>query len=363
MTPLGALKCLIDDRVIQHVLNRAKVFNAEHNFDTKYTSSSFWRYFSAVIGHGVVQYSEERDAYVAEKSSISGLLSNDFLRSLHTFNEWQSAKQAFTGNREQLTQFFNEASENLWTPSQYVQNPFSLLSSVRIPIIYVFREQAIDEGGIPTFANLEERKYTPGKPHPNAVEFFLAVGSDNWASNMMWPDDKREKYGVPENRSDQITRYVDYFKHVHNRKIQPHIFYIDARWSSLKLMDVIYKSGCYGVLSCSVKMRPQKLMTWMRSDLGKGDWWSVGYSPAKANLITIRTKKKVYLNILTNYATLAQVGVQKRKRKYPCGTYQVNAPFVQKNYNQHKCAVDKWNKALLEYYRLARFVNDDVMYT
>ena len=128
-------------------------------------------------------------------------------------------------------------------------------------------------------------------------------------------------------------------------------------------MDVIYKSGCYGVLSCSVKMRPQKLMTWMRSDLGKGDWWSVGYSPAKANLITIRTKKKVYLNILTNYATLAQVGVQKRKRKYPCGTYQVNAPFVQKNYNQHKCAVDKWNKALLEYYRLARFVNDDVMYT
>jgi hypothetical protein len=210
MTPLGALKCLIDDRVIQHVLNRAKVFNAEHNFDTKYTSSSFWRYFSAVIGHGVVQYSEERDAYVAEKSSISGLLSNDFLRSLHTFNEWQSAKQAFTGNREQLTQFFNEASENLWTPSQYVQNPFSLLSSVIIPILYVFREQAIDEGGIPTFANLEERKYTPGKPHPNAVEFFLAVGSDNWASNMMWPDDKREnmefpRIGVTRSRGMLIT--------------------------------------------------------------------------------------------------------------------------------------------------------------
>jgi hypothetical protein len=122
MTPLGALKCLIDDRVIQHVLNRAKVFNAEHNLDTKYTLSSFWRYFSAVIGHGVVQYSEERDAYVAEKSSISGLLSNNFLRSIHTFNEWQSAKQAFTGDREQLTLFFNEASENLWTPSQYVQN-------------------------------------------------------------------------------------------------------------------------------------------------------------------------------------------------------------------------------------------------
>ncbi len=56
--------------------------------------------------------------------------------------------------------------------------------------------------------------------------------------------------------------------------------------------------------------------------------------------------------------------MRKRKRKYPSSVYIVNAPFVQKNYNQHKCAVDKWNKALLEYYRLAWFVNDDdVMYT
>lgn len=36
---------------------------------------------------------------------------------------------------------------------------------------------------------------------------------------------------------------------------------------------------------------------------------------------------------------------------------------VQKNYIQYKCAVDKWNRALLEYYRTSFFLNTDVMYT
>ena len=53
----------------------------------------------------------------------------------------------------------------------------------------------------------------------------------------------------------------------------------------------------------------------------------------------------------------------KRKRKYPISDYIVNAPFVQKNYNKFKCSVDKWNKALLEYYRPGVFINADVMYT
>ena len=128
-------------------------------------------------------------------------------------------------------------------------------------------------------------------------------------------------------------------------------------------MERISEARCYGVLSCSASMRPQGLITWMKSDLQKGDWWSIAYPPAKANLITIRTKKKVYLNLLTNWAALRAVPMTKRKRKYPISDYIVNAPFVQKNYNKFKCSVDKWNKALLEYYRPGVFINADVMYT
>jgi hypothetical protein len=226
-----------------------------------------------------------------------------------------------------------------------------------------YRQQAVDEGGIPTFADLEGRKYTPGKPHPNAVEFFAAVGSDLWLSNMMWSADKRPKYGTPEKKVDQMMAFVKYFLEYHFPQKQPHIFYIDARWSSLALINGIAEARCYGVLSCSAKMKPQGLMTWMRSGLDKGHWWSIGYPPAKANLITIRTKKKVYLNLLTNYASLASVKMRKQKRKPPMQSYYVRAPFVQMNYNQYKCSVDKWNKALLEYFRQTYFINEDVMYT
>ena len=128
-------------------------------------------------------------------------------------------------------------------------------------------------------------------------------------------------------------------------------------------MDNIAQSCCYGVLSCFLKIKPQSLIPWMKSDLNKSDWWSIRYPPANANLITIRTKKKVYLNLLTNYASLATVKMRKHRRKPPMEQYFVRAPLVQKNYNEFKCGVDKWNRALLEYFRPAFFVNVDVMYT
>lgn len=179
----------------------------------------------------------------------------------------------------------------------------------------------------------------------------------------MWSADKRAKYGTPERKLSQMQAYVRYFQEYHSPNLQPHIFYIDARWSSLALMDHIATSRCYGVLSCSAGMRPKALIPWMKNGLNKGDWWSIGYTHANANLITIRTKKKVYLNLLTNYASLASVTMRKQRRKYPREQYNVRAPFVQKNYNEYKCGVDKWNRALLEYYRSGFFINSDVMYS
>jgi len=163
----------------------------------------------------------------------------------------------------------------------------------------------------------------------------------------MWSADKREKYGTPEKKVDQMLAYVKYFQDYHAPKKEPHIFYVDARWSSLALLDGVAKARCYGVLSCSAKMRPQGLMTWMRRDLEKGDWRSVGYPRAKANLITIRTKKKVYLNLLTNYASLASVPMKKRRRKAPANTYSVRAPFAQKNYSgEWQCDCGRLARAL-----------------
>lgn len=225
------------------------------------------------------------------------------------------------------------------------------------------REQAIDEGGIGTMANLRERRYTPGKPKPNHVEFIAAVGSDDWVSNITWTGDITKKYGRAEKKLPQIEAYIKYFTEIHGKHLQPHIFYIDARWGSLALMKVIDQAQMYGVLSCSAKSKPQTLFTWMREGLDKGQWRSVGCSAANANLVTVHTKKKVYLNIMTNYATVAAQSMRKRRRKPPSETYSVNAPWAQQNYNKWKCKVDQWNKALSEYSRTARYTDSAVMYT
>ena len=122
------------------------------------------------------------------------------------------------------------------------------------------REQVIDEGGIPTMADLVERRYTPGKPEPNHVEFLDAVGSDLWMSNLMWTGDISKKYGKAEKKIDQILSYINYFKNFHGQRLQPHIFYVDAWWESLLLIEELHKAWLYGVLSCSAKCRPQVLM-------------------------------------------------------------------------------------------------------
>lgn len=204
---------------------------------------------------------------------------------------------------------------------------------------------------MPLFANVEDRSYIPGKPHPNCVEYIIAVGEDMWASCIIWRKDNRPKYGFPEAKIDQMKIFIDYFKNLPLRSPQPYIFYIDARWSSVPLLQAIHDAHFYCLLSCSVKMRPQKLLMWMQGGLQIKDWWSVGYTPCQANLITIRTKKKVYLNLLTNWASLSPEVTQYRKRKFPAGEYSIKVPWAQKEYNIGKAKVDQWNKAILEYFR------------
>lgn len=107
-------------------------------------------------------------------------------------------------------------------------------------------------------------------PHPNMIEFLGAVGADLWISYIMWSADKRPKYGMPEQKVDQMLAFVNYFKEYHSPKLQPHIFYIDARWSSVALMNGIAAARCYGVLSCSTSMAPQSLFPWMKEGTQQG---------------------------------------------------------------------------------------------
>ena len=122
MSEFEALQQLLPKPLIKLFRARAEAYFAANDIHKEYDKDGLWRYWAAVIAHGIVQYSTERDAYVAEKSSIDGLLGNGLLRKLHTFEQWQNAKQAWTATRDDLTAHFNHKAKELWVPTQYDYN-------------------------------------------------------------------------------------------------------------------------------------------------------------------------------------------------------------------------------------------------
>ncbi len=118
MTPLDAVRKFLTKEVCEVFVNNAKNKSKENNYKLEASSEGFIRYYCAVIAHGLVQYQEEKDAYVASKSSIGGLLGNPMLKSLHTFQEWQQAKVIYSTSKDQITIIFNEKSDELWVHCQ-----------------------------------------------------------------------------------------------------------------------------------------------------------------------------------------------------------------------------------------------------
>jgi hypothetical protein len=160
---------------------------------------------------------------------------------------------------------------------------------------------------------------------------------------------------------------VDYFEQLARKQghgaSQPFVFYIDARWSSLGVMEALQKRNMYGVLSIGENQSPKSLWPWMKNDLAKHDWWSIGNPRLEANLVCIRTKKNAYVKLFTNFASLQVKQYKKRRRKPPTKEYYVKAAQVQIDYNAYKCKVDQFNKAIHEYARIGMPVNEDVTFT
>jgi hypothetical protein len=102
-------------------------------------------------------------------------------------------------------------------------------------------------------------------------------------------------------------------------------------------------------------------MQWMRNDLEKGHWWTVGLVrevtddkttvECRATLATLRVRKKTYLNILTNIAPVKTELVWRDSRKPGKAPYRAYTCSLQMQYNANKYRVDLFNKMVLTYWR------------
>lgn len=67
LSEFDALRRLVTKPLLKVFCARAEAYFAANNLDAEYDADGVWRYWAAVIAHGIVQYSREVDAYIAEK--------------------------------------------------------------------------------------------------------------------------------------------------------------------------------------------------------------------------------------------------------------------------------------------------------
>lgn len=65
----GALQELLTPKLLSCFRQRAREYMGSKNLNYDYSTDAFWRYWIAVMQRGLVQYADEKDAYVGSSES------------------------------------------------------------------------------------------------------------------------------------------------------------------------------------------------------------------------------------------------------------------------------------------------------
>ena len=114
---VSAFDLFWNKKFISHVINKAREIKQNNpQIKTEPTEDNLKRYVVYLIASGFVQYAEERLPW--REDSLDGLFRNDFLTSLFTHQQLIDSKKLFRGDRDKMTEIFNETSKKHWIPHQ-----------------------------------------------------------------------------------------------------------------------------------------------------------------------------------------------------------------------------------------------------
>jgi len=226
------------------------------------------------------------------------------------------------------------------------------------------RNIAIDEGGIKTLLDSEDRSYIPGKPNPNCFEFYGAC--DGFMMEIIWEKGHAgNKYARPESMADLIMAFAksfEKFKKPDGKSQQPFIFYLDARFSSIELMRRLHEKGFKATMSLSSVAKPRPLWPFMRDGMEKREWRILYLDKFDSTLTAVRAKKKAYVYLLSNYWSGRPITVVHNRIKPPRTRFNIHCPEVQKTYNMSKNHVDIFNSQVHTYQSPAKLNSDEEAY-
>ena len=115
-TEAAAFDFFLTDEFVDHILTNATEIREEKELTLQATRDNFMKYVIYLMGSGFAQYAQERLPF--RKRKHNGLFRNDFLTSLFTYTQLLEAKKMFRGNRDVMTEIFNEMTPTRWVPKQ-----------------------------------------------------------------------------------------------------------------------------------------------------------------------------------------------------------------------------------------------------
>ena len=338
------------------------------------TEKSIAGLIAVELGMGMVGLHRQKD-YWADEDRTFGLFPSAFFRQFFSRKEFEETKRRVKVDRSKGSHWVNTISEKFWIPGQYVSTPYC---GADLSYRLNDRKIAVDEGILPGHHDDPSKSWVPGKPNPNGYEYLIMVDELGFLVFIIWEKPHfNMKYTRPKTMKEVMQVMAEQLAKISkiaNISLQPFIFYLDSRFTSIDAMQHLKSLGFYTVMSCGSMMAPRFLGQFMSGILKKKakngykvdgknylypdtipdkmkirQWRAVYNTKLDAYFIVLQAKKSTVLYLLTNYGSPAGVKTMHRRRKYPKARYWVWAPQAQGEYNAYKNLVDNYNRALLTY--------------
>jgi len=155
--------------------------------------------------------------------------------------------------------------------------------------------------------------------------------------------------------------------------IKPHVWHLDARFSSFPFLRNLQDRHHYCIMSFAANRKVVKKLFKFATDttpkMEVKDWRLFFFRRQgvyNGFCVVVQAKTKTVLKLVSTFGSPKAVDYEQRRRKPTISTvpirYTIKAPEAQMLYNKHKGAVDQFNRFRLQYFRMGRDNNDAVKY-
>ena len=199
------------------------------------------------------------------------------------------------------------------------------------------------------------------------MEFIGSVDSHIALTHLVWGKatfhNKFKQKGRIYKLAETIVNHHTSYGNRKEPTKQPFYFYLDSRFSSLKLMKLMNFHNFNFVMSCSSIMKPKTMMDHLKINTPLRHWRIINNAKYNFRLMCHHIKKTKFLFLASNFSSFRPIWVERHRSKFPKKSYLTKQPEIIITYTKHMGYVDMFNKMVQKYWRHTKYKDHNHAYT